>query len=66
MAEDEDLRIEALRQELMREVDAVKNEVGRDLDDIKNNITLLKWFLLALIAVFSLIAAILAFAANII
>lgn len=55
MPEDEDLRIEALRQELMRQVDAVKN-------DVKN----LKWLLVALIAVFPLIMAILAAAANII
>lgn len=66
MADDEDLRINALRQELMREVDTVKNSVARDLDSVKGNIKLLKWLLVALIAVFSLITAILAAAANII
>lgn len=50
----------------MREIEAVKNDVGGDLGDIKSNIKLLKWLLVALIAVFSLIVAILAAAANII
>ena len=66
MAEDEDLRINALRQELKREIEAVKNDVDGDLGNIKSNITLLRWLFVAMIAVFSLIAAILAAAANII
>lgn len=66
MAEDEDLRINALRQELMREIEAVRNSVDGDLGDIQSNIRLLKWLFVAMIAVFSLIAAILAIAANII
>lgn len=66
MAEDEDLRINALRQELMREIKVVKNDVGGDLGDIKSNIKLLKWLFGAVIAVFSLIVAILVAAANII
>jgi hypothetical protein len=64
--EDEDLRIEALRQELMREVDSVKNEINSSLNGLRKDIGTLKWLLLALIAVFSLIMAILASAANII
>jgi hypothetical protein len=64
--EDEDLRIEALRQELMREVDSVKNETNSSLNGLRKDIGTLKWLLLALIAVFSLIMAILASAANII
>ena len=66
MAEDEDLRINALRQELMREIDAVRNDVNGDLGDIKSNIKLLKWLFVAMIAVFSLIATILAAAADIV
>ncbi len=53
--EDEDLRIEALRQETNSSLDGLRKDIGT-----------LKWLLLALIAVFSLIMAILASAANII
>jgi len=55
VAEDEDYRIDALRQELMREIDSVRS-----------NIKLLKWLFMAVIGVFGLIATILAIAANII
>lgn len=65
MAEDEDLRIEALRQELMKELSTVENNVNRDLDIIKTNIRVLKWLFGGMIAVFSLIATILAFAAGV-
>lgn len=50
----------------MREVDSVKNETNNSLDGLRKDIGTLKWLLLALIAVFSLIMAILASAANII
>lgn len=66
MAEDEDLRIDALRQEIMREVDAVKNDVEQSLGGLMGDIKNLKWLLGILIAVFALIATILALAANII
>ncbi|MBA2440919.1 MAG: hypothetical protein H0V53_00725 [Rubrobacter sp.] len=72
MAEDEDLRIEALRQELMREIDAVRNDaksIGGDIEhrfektdtDVEN----LRHRITGLIAVFGLIAAILAIAVSI-
>lgn len=63
---DDDLRIEALRQELKRDMEAIKNEVDSSMGDIKTNITVLKYLFGAMIAVFGLIASILAFAANII
>lgn len=66
MAEDEDLRIDALRQEIMREVDAVKNDVEQSPGGLMGDIKNLKWLLGILIAVFALIATILALAANII
>ncbi|PLS87311.1 MAG: hypothetical protein CYG60_02575 [Actinobacteria bacterium] len=66
MAEDEELRIEALRQELKRDMDGIKNQVDSDLGGIKTDIKVLKYLFGAVIAVFSLLAAILASAANII
>jgi hypothetical protein len=58
--EDEDLRIEALRQELMREVDSVKN----DIKGLRRMQILILTGLGILIAAFSTIAAILASAAD--
>jgi hypothetical protein len=66
VAEDEDYRIDALRQELIREIDSVRSDVEKGLDDIRTNIRLLKWLFMALVGVFGLIATILAIAANII
>jgi hypothetical protein len=50
----------------MREVDAVKSDVEQGLNGIRGDIRNLKWPLGILIAVFGLIATILAVAANII
>lgn len=73
MTEDEDLRIKALRQELMRHVDAVKKDVegvGGDIehrfDKIDSDIKNLRFWVVGLVTVFGVIIAILAAAANII
>jgi hypothetical protein len=66
VAEDEDYRIDALRQELMREIDSVRSDVDTSLGGIRTNIKLLKWLFMAVIAVFGSIATILAIAADII
>lgn len=80
MADDEDYRINALRQELMREIDAVRNEVDsvgnnidRRFDSINTDIRNLRFWVVGLVSVFGVIAtlgaiavAILAAAANII
>lgn len=50
----------------MREIESAKNDVGERLSGIESNIRVLKWLFMALIAVFGLIATILASAANII
>ncbi len=73
MADDEEYRIDALRQELMREIDAVRNEVnnvGNNIDHrfdiINTNIRNLRFWLIGLVSVFGVIATILAVAADII
>ncbi len=47
-------------------MEGLRNDVGGRVGDIESNIKLLKWLFMAVIGVFSLIAAILASAANII
>jgi hypothetical protein len=66
VAEDEDYRIDALRQELMREIDSVRSDIDTSLGSIKTNIKVLKWLFMAVIAVFGSLATVLAIAANII
>lgn len=73
MAEDEDLRIKALREELMRKIEAVSNNVEgvngnieHRFDKIDSDIRNLWRWVVGLIAVFGVIMAILAAAANII
>jgi hypothetical protein len=66
-ADDElELRLKALREELKRDMEGVRHDVDGRLGDIESNIKLLKWLFVAVIGVFSLIAAILTSAANII
>ena len=72
MAEDEDLRINALRQELMREIEAVRNDaegIGGDIehrfDTIDTQVGNLRFWLVCLVSVFGLIVAILAIAVSI-
>jgi hypothetical protein len=66
VAEDEDYRIDALRQELMREIDSVRSDIDTSLSSIKTNIRVLKWLFMAVIAVFGSLATVIALAANII
>jgi len=73
VAEDEDLRIDALRQQLMREIDAVRNDaegIGSNIehrfDKIDSQIKNLRFWVMGLVTVFGVIAATLAAAANII
>lgn len=72
MPEDEDLRINALRQELMREIEAVRNDaegIGGDIehrfDKIDSDVNNLRRWVVGLITVFGVIAAILAIAVSI-
>jgi len=64
VADDEDYRIDALRQELMREIDAVKNDVdsvGNNIDNrfsnIDTDIRNLRFWIVGLVSVFGVIAA---------
>lgn len=67
VAEDEDLRIKALREELMRHIETAKNEaegVKGDLehrfDKMETDVKNLKWWFMALVGVFGFIGTILA------
>lgn len=67
MADDEDLRIKALREELLRRIDAVKNDaegVKGDLehrfDKMETEVKNVKWWFIALVSVAGLLAAALA------
>lgn len=66
MAEDEELRIKALREELMRKIETVGNDVNGSLGDLKTDVKVLKYLFGTLIAVFSLLLTIIAFAADVI
>ncbi len=66
MADDEELRIKALREEMMKEMQTVRTDVNDRLGGLETNVAVLKWLFLGIIAVFGLIATILALAANII
>lgn len=67
MAEpEEDPRIEALKQNLLRQISEKHGEMEREIGDLKSSVKAIKWFVGGLIAVFGVIAAILASAANII
>jgi len=49
-----------------RGTDAVRSDVEKGVGDLQTNVAVLKWLFVAMIAVFGLIATILALAANII
>ena len=75
MAEDDELelRLKALREELMRHVDAakndaesVRNDIDHRLDKINSKINNLRFWVIVLISVFGILAAILANAADLI
>ena len=73
MAEDDELelRLRALREELMRHVEAAKNDaenvrsdVEHRFDNINSKINNLRFWVIVLITIFGIIAALLANAAN--
>ena len=75
MAEDDELelRLKALREELMRHVEAAKNDaenvrtgIEHRFDKIDSKINNLRFWVIVLITVFGIVAAILANAANLI
>jgi len=75
VAEDDELelRLKALREELMRHVDAakndaesVRNDIDHRLDKINSKINNLRFWVIVLISVFGILAAILANAADLI
>jgi hypothetical protein len=75
VAEDDELelRLKALREELMRHVEAakndaesVRNDIDHRLDKINSKINNLRFWVIVLISVFGIVAAILANAANLI
>ncbi len=68
-----ELRLKALREELMRHVDAAKNDaesvrddIDHRLDKFNTKINNLRFWVVVLISVFGVVAAILANAANLI
>ncbi len=63
--EDENHRIDALRQELLRKVGDKHTEMERILGDVKSDVRLIKWLLGFLIVLFGFILALLTAAANI-
>jgi hypothetical protein len=73
VADDEELRIDALREELKREVESAKNDIKRIGDGIDyrfqkidSDIANVWRWVVGLVAVFGVIAAILALASDII
>ena len=75
MAEDDELelRLKALREELMRHVEAakndaesVRNDTDHRLDKVNSKINNLQFWVIVLISIFGILAAILANAADLI
>jgi hypothetical protein len=64
--DEEDLRITALRQELMRRIETGESNLREDVRHLRSQFTAIKWLLGITATIFGLLLTVLIFAADII